>query len=125
MTREISTRFCLIEPDLIRGAIRMKENLFRPEESPVFPSKGKPTFAQTSSQDDNGVTWSQRFQAVTNRRDILEYNRARMYVGLILTDGSLRVIGTADDVPVIIVTPHEQGWYVVNVNFKSQNELIL
>ncbi len=125
MPREISNRFCLIEPSLISSSLRMREHIFLPDESPVFISRKKLTFGQTPSKSDSGIIWSQTFQGVSSDRKLLEYNRSRMYVGFFLTDGSLKVIGTADDVPVIQVTPYEQGQFVLNVSFDSTQEVIL
>ena len=115
---EISTHFCIIEPDIIRDALFSGADVSYTHDIVAFSSKGKILFSQDHSSDNNGLSWSQTFRAVVGDRNVMNYCGRRVYVGVFRTDGTIFVIGTATETPMLVVTPHENA-YVVETNFET------
>lgn len=123
--KEIASRFCLLAPALVQGSLLMHELVVPDAETIQFPAIGKVVFDQTSSESDGGVVWNQTFRAVTADRSVLRYSDARLYPAFFLTDGTLRVVGSHDSVPVVRVAPYDQGRFLVQASFQAREPLIL
>ena len=107
MNTSLSSHFSVIRPDLIREHLRMQQVNFLPVGAQEFACTGKISFDQQPESSESGVCWIQTFEAITTDKDIMRHNGTRSYVAIHMSDGSLRVIGTASEVPLICVTPKE------------------
>lgn len=117
--KELSTHFCIIRPELIRAALSMRENICKPAVSPEFYCIRKLLVEQESEDDEPGTKWRISFRAVTKDSSVKNADSSKQYIGVYLTDGSLRIIGSADDAPYITVSPAEGGVYVVSASFDA------
>jgi len=103
---DLSSHFVLIDPELIRADLPLRRITFIPAGAERFACTGKISFEQTPSEDDRGTVWTLNFRAVTLDSSVRNYDGREMYVGLVMTDGTIRVIGTASEVPRVRVTPY-------------------
>ena len=115
---DISTQFCLIKPELIREDLLVGREIYKPHISPRFLCNSKIVFDQTPEQKDAGTSWTQTFRGVCSDKSLMDWNWFRAYIGIYRTDGSLIIIGSATEVPLITVTPHV-GVFVVESTFDS------
>lgn len=115
---DISTQFCLIKPELIREDLLVGREIYKPHISPRFLCNSKIVFDQTSEQKDAGTSWTQTFRGVCSDKSLMDWNWFRAYIGIYRTDGSLIIMGSATEVPLITVTPHV-GVFVVESSFDS------
>ena len=115
---DISTHFCLIEPDLISEQLLFGSEIAKPSTSPVFRCNSKITFDQQSEQSDAGTSWTQTFRGVTSDSSLLDWNNRKAYIGIFRTDGSLLIIGSATEAPMITVTPNV-GAFVADATFQA------
>lgn len=122
---EISNRFCLISPELIRQALLLGHDIAPSTSTRIFSAVGNIIFDQTPSENDGGITWNQTFRAVTDDPEVLKHSDAERYPAFFLSDGSLRVIGTHDAAPQITVTPSNGGRYLVQASFQAPEALSL
>lgn len=123
--KEISTRFCLLSPELVQAPLLMHELVVPDADTLQFQAVGKIIFDQSPSDSDDGVVWNQTFRAVTADRQVLRHRDARLYPGFWMTDGTLRVVGSHDTVPLVTVAPYDQGRFLVQVSFQAREPLIL
>ena len=115
---DISTQFCLIQPELIKDDLLMLAEIHRPADSPRCLCNSKIIFDQVLQESDSGLSWSQTFRGVSSDKDLMNWNGRRAYIGIYRTDGSLIIIGSATEVPLITVTPHV-GVFVVESTFET------
>lgn len=115
---DISTQFCLIQPDLIKDDLLLGSEIYKPHSSPRFLCNSKVIFDQQPEQSDSGTSWSQTFRGVSSDKDLMNWNGRRAYIGIYRTDGSLIIMGSATEVPLITVTPHV-GVFVVESTFET------
>ena len=115
---DISTHFCLIQPELIKDDLLMLAEINRPADSPRFLCNSKIIFDQVLQESDSGLSWSQTFRGVSSDKDLMNWNGRRAYIGIYRTDSSLIIIGSATEVPLITVTPHV-GVFVVESTFET------
>ena len=121
---DISTHFCLIEPDMIREQLLLGSEIHKPHTSPEFQCNSKVIFDQQPEQSDAGISWSQTFRGVTSHSSVMSWNNRRAYIGIFRTDGSLLVIGSPTEVPLITVTPNV-GTFVVETSFETVNPAVI
>lgn len=121
---DISTQFCLIEPALIRQALLMGSEITRPKNSPRFLCNSKIILDQQSEQSDSGTSWKQTFRGVSSARSLMNWNNRRAYIGIYRTDGSIIVIGSPNEAPLIIVTPNV-GTFVAEATFETVSPAII
>lgn len=117
--KELSTHFCIIRPELIRANLSMKENIGKPAKSPEFYCTQKILLEQEPSTDEAGTKWTITFRAVTKDSSARNADGSKQYIGVYQTDGSLHIIGSATDAPLISVSPAEGGVYVVSASFED------
>ena len=115
---DISTQFCLIQPELIKDDLLMLAEIHRPADSPRFLCNSKIIFDQVLQESDSGLSWNQTFRGVSSDKDLMNWNGRRAYIGIYRTDGSLIIMGSATEVPLITVTPHV-GVFVVESTFET------
>lgn len=116
--KEIASRFCIIDPDEIRQLLLGGEKVELTHTMVQFATSGRVQFAQEPSNGDNGMSWEQSFRAVVRDPAITAYNGSRSYVGVFRTDGSFFVIGSATEIPQLVVTPYENA-YVAETVFET------
>ena len=121
---DISTHFCLIEPDLIKEDLLLGSEIYKPHSSPQFLCNSKVIFDQQPEKSDAGTSWSQTFRCVTSDSNIMEWNGRRAYIGVFRTDGSLIIIGSPTEVPLITVTPNI-GVFVAESTFETLSPAVI
>lgn len=121
---DISTQFCLIQPELIKDDLLMLAKINRPADSPRFLCNSKIIFDQVLQESDSGLSWSQTFRGVSSDKDLMNWNGRRAYIGIYRTDGSLIIIGSATEVPLITVTPYV-GVFVVESTFETVSPAVI
>jgi hypothetical protein len=116
---EISSHFALIAPEAITENLRLQKVTFIPATgSREFACTAPVSVDQTPSTGNSGLVWTISFSAVTPDCAIRQYSGRRFYIGVIMSDGSARIIGSAAEAPLITVTPHAQN-NRVSATFKS------
>ena len=121
---DISTHFCLIEPDLISEQLLLGSKISKPHSSPEFQCNSKVIFDQQPEQSDSGTSWSQTFRGVSTDRKLMTWNGRRAYIGIYRTDGTLIIVGSATEVPLITVTPYV-GVFVVESSFETVSPAVI
>lgn len=121
---DISTHFCLIEPDMIREDLLLGLEINKPHAVPEFQCNSKVIFDQQPQQSDAGSSWSQTFRGVTADSSVMEWNNRRAYIGIFRTDGSILVIGSPTEAPLITVTSNV-GVFVAQATFESIRPAII
>ncbi|MGM9763366.1 MAG: hypothetical protein ACI3ZQ_05040 [Candidatus Cryptobacteroides sp.] len=121
---EVSSHFCLIEPEQIQERLLNGGKITPSADMSHFASRGKVLFSQEPETGDNGLSYSQTFRAVVPDEGIIDYNGRQLYVGIFRSDGSVFIIGTGTEVPLIVVTPHENV-FVVETHFETPTAVII
>lgn len=116
--RELTTHFYLIEPEDLADALRMGENTFIPQTARHISCIGKVVYSQSPSQSDAGTKYSHTFRGVTEDSSVMRFNGNRAYIGIILSDGRVSILGSADEAPLITVTPNP-GVFVLETSFDT------
>ena len=106
--KEISNHFCIIPQGAIEEQLLRGEPVVKSPAMDEYIATGKVSINQESRLGDNGLSWTVSFRAAIMRSVAIKYNGRRQYVGIVLTDGTLAVIGTVDKAPVLVVTPGER-----------------
>lgn len=117
--REISNRFCLVSPEALKESLLLNDEPYIPTGTESYPCSSKIIFSQTPNDSDAGTSWAQTFRGVTLHADVYRWNGRKAFIGIIMTDGSVKYIGSYSDQPTVKVTPHERGTYVVEASFSS------
>lgn len=79
---------------------------------------------QSPLSDSDGSRWSISISAASMDPVLERYDGVRAYIGLFLTDGSVRILGTPGHIPLISVTPYP-GTFAVSVSFESLKSIVL
>lgn len=116
--REISNHFVLIGEGLIDPSLLMGENIAIPTGSKEYACTSRIIFDQAPSSGADGGYWTKTFRAVTADPSVIRFDGCHAFIGVILTDGSVKIIGDAYGIPLIRVTPHT-GAYVVDATFQT------
>ena len=124
MTTSITSHFAIIEPELVREYIKFQPLNFLPVESMESMASAQISFEQTPEESESGLSYRQVFSLTTLDNSILQYNGRRMYIAFYMSDGSLRVIGSASAVPLLKITPYA-GALKLEVSFDSAHPLVL
>ena len=118
MATTITSHFALIDPELIRDYIRFQPLNFLPVGSVEFQASGQISFEQTPEESESGLSYRQELSLSTLEGDLLGY------VAFYMSDGSLRLIGTASCAPRLKVTPFT-GALKLETSFDSASPLVL
>lgn len=121
---DFSHRFHIIPRDLLKEQLLLGDKPGVPEGSLTLAASTPVTFSQDPEVSDNGTVWRQTFGAVVDDPSVMEHSGSRAYIAFYMTDGSLRLIGTAEEAPLVTVTPHA-GAQRVSITFDSPDPLIL
>lgn len=121
---DISNRFHIIDPSLIREYLEMGAAPFIPEEADEAVALKPVVFSQSPQTGDNGTFWRQNFSAAVSNSTLLKYNNTKAYIIFHMNDGSIRMIGSSHEAPLIQVTPHP-GAVQITVDFDTPDPLLL
>lgn len=116
--QEISSHFALITPESIQDTLRLQRVTFIPVGAIEFACTNPVSVSQTPTASSAGTTWDINFRAVTTDNEVRDYNGRRLLIGIIMADGSARIIGNASEAPMITVTPYASA-NQVSASFKS------
>lgn len=116
--RDISNHFCIIPPELLSGYLTPDECRYMPHGAIDIICSRKIILDQSLTEDSDGRRWSISMSAASMDRFLEKMNGVRAYVGVFLTDGSIRILGTPDFIPRLSVTPYA-GAYAVSVAFEA------
>ena len=83
-----------------------------------FSCSGKISLSQTVQEDERGKVWKVSFRAVTTDDTIRKYDGRDIYVGAVMTDGSIRIFGSPAEAPRLEVTPYA-GANLVTCSYES------
>lgn len=113
-----SNRFHLISPELLKEYLTFGSSPFIPEGSDEACALRPVVFSQTPETDDHGTLWKMNFSAAVADRSLMKYNKTRAYVIFHMSDGTIRLIGSHHEAPLISVTPHA-GALSISATFES------
>ena len=122
--RDISNHFCIIPPELLTGFLTPGECRYMPHGSIDITCSRKIVIDQSLTDDSDGRRWSISMSAASMDRCLDKMDGARVYIGVFLTDGSIRILGTPDFIPRLNVTPYA-GAYAVSVSLEALRALDL
>ena len=122
--RDVSNHFCIIPPELMTGYLTPDECRFMPHGATDIACSRKIVIDQSLTEDSDGRRWSISMSAASKDDCLRDKDGVRAYIGVFLTDGTIRILGTPDFVPVISVTPYS-GAYSVSASFEALRALDL
>lgn len=79
---------------------------------------------QTLNEDSDGRRWSISMSAASKDDCLCDKDGVRAYIGVFLTDGTIRILGTPDFIPRLSVTSYA-GAYSVSVALEMLKSLDL
>lgn len=124
-TISITSHFALIEPtDELRDYLRMQPLNYLPVEASEFSASSQIKFDQTPEDEESGISWRQEVSLVTDAQEVMQFNGRLMFVAFWMSDGSLRLIGSASSAPRLKITPYA-GAFKLEASFSSLEPLIL
>lgn len=121
---QLSNRFALIHSTILNTKIPYFKIAYLPYESIIFSCRNKVTFEQVPEFGDSGLAYNITFRAATSDIRLLQYNFAKMPIALLMTDETVRIIGTSAEPPTIIVIPHEST-FEISVSYKTPFPIVL
>ncbi len=124
MTTSITSHFALIPADIVRDYIRFQPLNFLPVGSVESVASGQISFEQTPEESESGLSFRQELSLTTLDGNLAPYDGCRMYIAFYMSDGSLRVIGSASAVPLLKITPYS-GALKLEVSFDSAHPMVL
>lgn len=122
--KDFSSRFCIILPELLSDMISPELCRFPPHGSVDMPCIKKVRLEQSPVNDENGHRWTISFNAITKEAAAADYDGMKAYIGVFISDGTVRVIGRKDQQPVISVTPYA-GAYAVTAEFEALKSIVI
>lgn len=124
-TISITSHFALIEPtEELRDYLRMQPLNYLPVEASEFSASSQIKFDQTPEDEESGIIWRQEVSLVTDCQEVMQFNGRLMFVAFWMSDGSLRLIGSASSAPRLKITPYA-GAFKLEASFSSLEPLIL
>ena len=116
--KDISYTFILVPPTA-QDAFAQSGTVSQIEASgEVFKCVNKIDFSQEPSVSDSGTAWNQTFRGVTVDDTARKWNGRRAGIAIVNSDGSITKVGSADELPVLTVTPY-YGAFVVSASFDT------
>lgn len=116
--RDISNHFCIIPPELMTGYLTPDECRYMPHGAIDITCSRKIVIDQSLTEDSDGRRWSISMSAASMDRYLEKMDGVRAYIGVFLTDGSIRILGTTDFIPRLSITPYS-GAYAVSVALEA------
>lgn len=121
---DISNHFCIIPPELLAGYLTPDECRYMPHGTIDIACSRKIVIDQSLTEDSDGRRWSISMSAASMDRCLEKMDGIRAYIGVFLTDGSIRILGTPDFIPRLAVTPYA-GAYAVSVAFEALRAILI
>ena len=122
--KDFSSHFCIILPELLAAIISPELCLYPPHGSIDIPCIRKVSLEQTPVNDENGYRWSVSFSGITRESVAADFDGMTAYLGVFISDGTVRIIGRKDRQPVISVTPYA-GVYAVTAEFETLKPIVI
>lgn len=122
--KDFSSHFCIILPELLADLLSPEECVYPPHGSIDIPCIRKVSLEQSPVNDENGYRWSISFSAITKEAAAVEFDGRKAYIGVFISDGTVRIIGRKDRQPVISVTPYA-GVYAVSAEFEALKPIVI
>lgn len=122
--RDISNHFCIIPPELLTGYMTPAECRYMPHGAIDITCSRKIVIDQSPTDDSDGRRWAISMSAASMDQCLKKMDGVKAYIGVFLTDGSIRILGTPDFIPRLSVTPYA-GAYAVSVSFDALGALDL
>lgn len=122
--KDFSSHFCIILPELLADLLSPEECVYPPHGSIDIPCIRKVSLEQSPVNDENGYRWSISFSAITKEAAAVEFDGRKSYIGVFISDGTVRIIGRKDRQPVISVTPYA-GVYAVSAEFEALKPIVI
>lgn len=118
MKRDLSNHFCIIPPECLAGFMTPEDCRYMPHGSMEIICTRKIVLDQSPVSDSDGNRWSISMSAATSDATVQKFDGCRVYVGVFLTDGTIRVLAAPGYIPKITVAPYP-GTFSVSVNFEA------
>lgn len=122
--RDVSNHFCIIPPELMTGYLTQDECRYMPHGAIDITCSRKIVIDQSPIEDSDGRRWSISMSAASMDRCLEKMDGIRAYIGVFMTDGSIRILGTRDFIPRMIVTPYA-GAFAISVSFEALKSISL
>lgn len=122
--RDVSNHFCIIPPELITGYLTPDECRYMPHGATDITCSRKIVIDQSLTEDSDGRRWSISMSAASMDRCLEKMDGIRAYIGVFMTDGSIRILGTRDFIPRMTVTPYA-GAFAISVSFEALKSISL
>lgn len=122
--KDFSSHFCIILPELLADMISPELCHYPPHGSIDIPCIRKVGLEQSPVNDENGYRWSISFSAITKDAFTAGFDGMTAYIGVFISDGTVRIIGRKDRQPVISVTPYA-GVYAVTAEFETLKPIVI
>lgn len=116
--KEISNRFCIIPPELLTDCLTPQSCRYVPHGAVHIMCSRKIVLDQSPASDTDGHRWSVSMSAASTDSRLAELDGKMAYIGIFLSDGSVRILGTPDFIPKLEVTPYS-GAFAISVSYDS------
>ena len=122
--RDISNHFCIIRPEFLTDCMTPDQCRYMPHGAIDIICSRKIVIDQSPTEDSDGRRWTISMSAASSDKHLDGLDGIRAYIGIFMTDGSIRILGTSDFIPRLTVTPYA-GAYAVSVSFEVLRALDL
>ncbi|MBR4089619.1 MAG: hypothetical protein IKK28_01930 [Mogibacterium sp.] len=121
---DFSNRFHIFSPELLQNTLAFGSSPYVPEGADEAAALRPIVFSQEPQDDDDGTFWKMNFSASVADRSLMKYNKTRAYIVFHMNDGSIRLLGTPQEAPLITITPHA-GALSISATFESAEPVTL
>lgn len=121
---DFSNRFHIVRPELLQEYLAFGSSPFVPEDADEYCASRPVVFSQEPQTDDHGTFWKMNFSATVTDCSVMKYNKVRAYIIFHMSDGTIRLLGTAHEAPLVTITPHA-GAFSVSAIFDSPTPVSL
>lgn len=121
---DFSTRFYIFSPELIQDSLAFRSSPYVPEGADEVRAHRVIILSQEPQTDDHGTFWKTHFSASVSDPQLMKYNKTRAYIVFHMNDGTIRLLGTAHEAPLVIVTPHA-GALSLSATFDAADPICL
>ena len=119
---DFSNRFHIFSPELLDDSLAFGSSPYVPDGADEACALRPVIFSQEPQTDDHGTFWRMDFSASVADSSLMKYNKTRAYVVFHMSDGTIRMLGTAHEAPLITITPHA-GALSISATFDSAEPL--
>lgn len=115
---DISNHLCIIPANLMKGYLTPECCRYIPHGAIDIICSRKIILDQTPVTDIDGKRWSISMSSATKDETIKSYDGQEVYVGIVLTDGTVRILATSGYIPRLSVTPYANA-YAISVSYEA------